>query len=145
MKIYEAEEAYTFDDVVLVPRFSTIKSRKDPNTKTKIGNIELDIPIMSSPMNTITAFAMAREMSAYGGDSVVHRYMTIDNQCLVAANTIGHSKRPFFAIGATGDFIERAEMLNKVGVTKFCINVANGHSISCVEAIKKLRAMFDDK
>src|SRR3990167_9846263 len=119
MKLNEAIEAYTFDDMVLAPRFSSIKSRKDPSTKTKVGNIELEIPIISSPMNTVTESRMMTAMAFNLCSSVVHRYMSIEEQSSIARDCLV-SDSGFFAIGATGDFIERAQALRNHAVMKFC-------------------------
>ena len=76
MKLSEAKIAHTFDDVLLVPSYSTIRSRKDPDTTTNIGSISLKIPIISAPMNTVTEWQMMSSMHQLGGTSVLHRYIS---------------------------------------------------------------------
>ena len=75
------ETALTFDDVLLVPKRSAIRSRFAVNTHTQFSrHISLAVPIISSNMDTVTEWAMARAMAHLGGIGVIHRFMTIDHQ-----------------------------------------------------------------
>src|SRR5690349_24793878 len=75
------ETALTFDDVLLVPKRSSIRSRHAVNTHTLLSrNIALAIPIVSSNMDTVTESAMAQAMARMGGIGVIHRFMTVDRQ-----------------------------------------------------------------
>ncbi|HEX9091085.1 MAG TPA: IMP dehydrogenase [Anaerolineales bacterium] len=71
----------TFDDVLLVPHRSSIRSRKDVSTDTTlVAGIHLSIPIVSSNMDTVTETRMAIAMAQYGGIGILHRFMTIEQQ-----------------------------------------------------------------
>lgn len=72
----------TFDDVLLEPRYSAgINSRQDIDVSTNLTkNIKIKIPLVSSPMDTVTETDMAILMARMGGAGVVHRYNTIDAQ-----------------------------------------------------------------
>jgi IMP dehydrogenase len=75
------ETALTFDDVLLVPRRSSIGSRHAVSTQTQLSRrLALAIPIVSSNMDTVTESAMAQAMARMGGIGVIHRFMTIDRQ-----------------------------------------------------------------
>lgn len=75
------ETALTFDDVLLVPKRSSIRSRFAVSTRTQFSrNIALAAPIISANMDTVTEWAMARAMARLGGIGVIHRFMTIDRQ-----------------------------------------------------------------
>mmetsp|Transcript_7711 Transcript_7711/g.6965 ORF Transcript_7711/g.6965 Transcript_7711/m.6965 type:complete len:88 (+) Transcript_7711:97-360(+) len=74
--------ALTFDDVLLVPQFSTIQSRNDIDLRTRFSkNVPLNIPISSSPMDTVTEVQMAIEMARNGGIGILHRFNSIEEQC----------------------------------------------------------------
>jgi IMP dehydrogenase len=71
----------TFDDVLLVPQKSSIRSRSDVDTSSLlVPGIKLQLPIISSNMDTVTESAMAIAMAQTGGIGIIHRFMTIDDQ-----------------------------------------------------------------
>jgi IMP dehydrogenase len=73
--------ALTFDDVLLVPKRSSLRSRREANTSTYFTRkIRLNIPLVSSPMDTVTEDKMAITIARMGGIGVVHRYIPIDKQ-----------------------------------------------------------------
>lgn len=75
-------EALSFDDVLLLPNHSEeLPSEVDIRT-TLVGNIQLRIPIISSPMDTVTESRMAIALAREGGVGVIHRNMPIDKQAL---------------------------------------------------------------
>ena len=77
----EIREGLTFDDVLLVPRRSSIVTRSQTNLQTKLSkNISLNIPIISANMDTVTESAMAVAMAREGGIGIIHRFLTISEQ-----------------------------------------------------------------
>lgn len=71
----------TFDDVVLVPKLSDVKSRKDADTRTRFSRrIQLAIPVVSANMDTVTESAMAIALARLGGIGVIHRFLTVDEE-----------------------------------------------------------------
>ena len=56
----------SFDDVLLVPHYSDVESRKALSTVNNLGNIKLGLPIISSPMDTVTELKMAYAMHTNG-------------------------------------------------------------------------------
>jgi len=71
----------TFDDVLLIPRRSSLLSRQDTDTSTRLTpGIRLNIPIISANMDTVTETQMAIAMARAGGIGILHRFMTIEQQ-----------------------------------------------------------------
>ena len=75
------ETALAYDDVLLVPQYSNVDSRRNLSTKTRLTNqIILQIPIVSANMDVVTEWEMAIEMARQGGIGFIHRFMTIADQ-----------------------------------------------------------------
>ena len=71
----------TYDDVNIVPKFSEVLSRENVDLSTRFTkNTTLSIPIVSSPMDTVTELNMAKEMLDMGGVGVIHRFQSIEKQ-----------------------------------------------------------------
>ena len=71
----------TFDDVLLVPCRSSIRSRQDVDTFTRLTpDLRLQVPIVSANMDTVTEAAMAIAMARAGGIGIIHRFMSIEQQ-----------------------------------------------------------------
>jgi len=77
----EFKEGLTFDDVLLVPKYSDITSRSQTDLGTKLSrNISINIPFVSANMDTVTESSMAVAMARAGGIGIVHRFLTIKEQ-----------------------------------------------------------------
>lgn len=80
MKILSTEEAYSFDDVLLIPNYSDIVP-KDVDTKTHLTrNVSLNIPVVSAAMDTVTEALTSISMARAGGLGFIHRNMSIVSQ-----------------------------------------------------------------
>lgn len=152
----QALPAYTFDDLMLIPRHSEIRSRRDPSLFSTAGRTTLKIPIFASPMNTVTEAKMIRTMASLGGAGVLHRYMSIEKQLAAVKELrdwgtidgLGFDADAEMAlwvsVGANGDARERIIALSAAGVNRFCVDVANGHSVHCIDAVKMIRSLVSD-
>lgn len=77
----EFKEGLTFDDVLLVPKYSDITSRSQTDLSTKLSrNISINIPFVSANMDTVTESSMAVAMARVGGIGIIHRFLTIKEQ-----------------------------------------------------------------
>jgi IMP dehydrogenase len=135
------QTALTFDDVLLVPKFSSIVSRSEVDLSLNLGpSIQLSLPVISSPMDTVTEAEMATAISKAGGLGIIHRYNSIEQQVkLVTKAKEDGVKFVGAAVGSTGDFYERASELVKWGVDVVCVDVAHGHHQNVKDAIEKIK------
>lgn len=82
--------SYCFDDVLLRPKYSTVGSRSEIKLDSEIGtahrSLKLNIPLISSPMDTVTDEKMAIKLALAGGLGIIHRYMTQEDQVAQVAN-----------------------------------------------------------
>lgn len=133
----------SYDDVLLVPRYSDIRSRTEVSLEADLGNgLSLSSPILSSPMDTVSEGPMAAALGRFGGAAIVHRYNTIQEQCNIveySIETAGPGINIGAAVGISDDFLLRSKMLVGSGATFICIDVAHGHHILMKEALTQLR------
>jgi IMP dehydrogenase len=140
------KEAVTYDDMLLVPQYSDIKSRSEVNIGSTLKGVEYQLPIMSSPMDTVSEGEMLVAMNKAGGLGVLHRYNTIDEQLRLANEAFARGVSDFaVAVGVTGDYLERAQALVDTGVKTLCLDVAHGHHILMKDALTTLRKKFGNK
>ena len=137
------KEAVTYDDMLLVPQYSDIKSRSEVSIGSTLKGVEYQLPIMSSPMDTVSESEMLVAMDKAGGLGVLHRYNTIDEQLRLANEAFARGVSDFaVAVGVTGDYLERAQSLVDTGVKTFCLDVAHGHHTLMKDALTTLRKKF---
>jgi len=124
MKI-QFQEALGYDDITLLPNFSDISSRKEVSTITKISkNKYIDIPIVLSPMDTVSSVKSCIKINQIGGAGVLHRFMSPEEQAQKAKQIKDQSN---FCINAIGlkDSLERIETIAKY-TDIFFLDTANG-------------------
>ncbi len=121
-------KGYSFDDVLIVPKYNKVISRKDVDFKTKVTrNHGLDIPLIAANMDTVCESEMAIAIGKLGGLGVIHRFITIEKQAKDVEKIKKHNLIAAAAIGIK-DFKERAKALAKSGVNILVIDIAHGHS-----------------
>jgi len=132
----------SYDDVVLLPQYSDIRSRSEINLTTKLTDkIELKVPVISSPMSTITETNMANAMNRLGGLGIIHRYNTPDYQAKLLS-FVNNLDLKAAAIGVTGDYQERLKLLVDNGLQIVCLDVAHGDHILMVECIQWVKENY---
>ena len=150
----------TYDDVNIVPKYSELESREYIKLNTRFTkNTEIKIPIVSSPMDTVTEDIMAIQMMELGGVGIIHRFNTIEHQVKMVSNvfkslhdiSIEEAKKygltwtPICAaVGVTEDYLERARELVWNGCNVILIDVAHGHHKLVGEAIGEIKRDISD-
>lgn len=134
----------TFDDVLILPQFSTIKSRKDVNISTTLGSLKLALPIISSNMDTITESNMAIAMAKSGGIGMIHRFSDIPVSIEYFKQTAEQDCNCIMSVGM-GEFeLDRAKSLYVNGSRMLCIDVAHGAQIQVAEQYKRIKDSCPD-
>ena len=140
------KEALTYDDVLLVPQYSDIKSRNEVYLTSPLDeSLVFKLPIISSPMDTVTESEMAFTMDRLGGVGIIHRYNSIEEQAGLVAEVINAGAQNVgAAIGVSGDYFERAQTLVENGVSVLCVDVAHGHHILMRDVLGILKKSFGE-
>lgn len=135
------KKVYSFDDVLLVPKYSDIISRKEIDISRQLSrDYLLNLPIISSPMSTITEDTMANKIGDCGGLGIIHRYNSIEEQCEIVRRIHGDKKSA--AIGISGDYKERCDALVEAGTNIVCIDVAHGDHIGVLNTINYIKEKY---
>ena len=142
------KEALCFDDILLVPQHSSVKSRHDVRLTMSIGygkrEIDLFTPIIASPMDTVCDVEMCKAMSDRGGLGILHRYMSYQDQLTKSQDLIEEKYNFGVAIASNNGFLTQAESLYSMGVRIFLVDTANGHSDYAIDAVKQLSSSFPE-
>jgi len=160
-----ASLALTYDDIQLVPGFSSILSRQNISLATRLSrNHNLLIPLVASPMDTVCEEDMAFKMFCLGGVGCIHRFMSIEEQCkqvkFIRSKIYGEGfGGPFenwgedygpgkkeipimAAIGVGEEGIRRADNLIEAGVNILLIDVAHGHHQNVIDMVKYCKEKY---
>ena len=133
------KEALTFDDVLLVPRYSSVLPSE---TKLEIlleKNIQLKVPFMSSAMDTVTESKMAIAMAREGAVGVIHRNLKIREQVKEVIKVKKNKLIVGAAIGTGEEDFLRAKHLIDSGVDLIVIDTAHGHSSKVISTLNKIK------
>jgi IMP dehydrogenase len=136
-------EAFTFDDVLLIPAYNHYESRQhvDTSMTDRSGRLTVKLPVMTANMDTITESAMANWIAGKGGIGVLHRAMSIERNIAEFKRCTG---TVFVSVGTSEDELQRAEALRDAGATHFVVDVAHGHAKYVGKTLKKLRALLPE-
>jgi IMP dehydrogenase len=152
----------TYDDILLVPQYSEIKSRSTINLFTLVSRrYGLIRPYVASCMDTVCEYPMAIKMAELGGVGCIHRFMSVEEQCDQVSKVRSYINEKFLyeewgvmyddwhaeikdipvmaAVGVNSEDVDRAVKLVHSGANIILIDVAHGHHDNVRQMIKKLR------
>ena len=152
--------ALTFDDVLLVPRASEVLPAQ-VDIGTRLGSVTLNIPLLSSAMDTVTEGRLAIAMASHGGLGIVHKNLSLARQAEevrkvkeapVPEATARHAGAAAVdaqgrlvvgaAIGVGGDRDARLAALVEAGVDLVVIDTAHGHSKGVLDAATAVKQAY---
>jgi IMP dehydrogenase len=130
--------ALTFEDVLLVPRRSSIRSRRHVSTRSRFTRgVELAIPIVSANMDTVTTAPMAIAMAELGGLGVLHRFLPVDAQVEEARRVkryLGQVIEQPYTVGPAQTVAEAAAEARRLGVTGLVVVDAERRPVGILTA-----------
>lgn len=141
---YLSDKWLTFNDVLLMPKYSILESRNDSkiDLSTTLGeHLKLQIPIISANMDTITGFDMYCEMQNLGGLGILHRFHGSDENYMKEINRVSPYPIIAFSIGLDDKWIGFSEKIIQQYPDKnivICIDVAHGHMQKTAEMSAKI-------
>jgi len=133
--------AITFDDVLLIPSYNHHESRRivDIGITDRLNKLTLELPVISSNMDTITESKMANFMHSKGGIGALHRFLSIEDNI----KEFKACQAPVFvSVGCSTAELERAEALRDAGADFFCVDVAHAHAKYVGKMLKNLRGLL---
>ena len=146
----------SFDDVLLVPKHNTVRSRKEVDLGVNFLGMRLTLPVLSANMPSITGDRLAAKMAQAGGLGIIHRMCSVEEQAdmvrraidpydfvddpgtkILLPNNVGA------AIGIGDDWLLRATACVDAGASVICLDVAHGDQRRVVEVAREFLKEFD--
>ena len=132
------KEALTFDDVLLMPRYSSVLP-SETNLNIDLGNLKLKIPFLSSAMDTVTESKMAIAISQKGGLGIIHRNLSINEQCKEIKKVKNKNLIVGAAVGTSNVDLLRTKSIIDAGVDLIVVDTAHGHSEKVIKILRKIK------
>jgi IMP dehydrogenase len=138
------ENGYTFDDVLLVPKYSSVGSRRDVSLEISLPKgFKLHSPIVSANMKSVTGVEMARKIASLGGLGILHRFSDHKNIVDMFIESTRHGTDHFpgligASVGIQNEDVGLADELIKKGCQVICVDVAHGHHARVIRFVKEL-------
>src|SRR5579863_4765440 len=137
-----------FEDVLIEPIFSTVRSRKDVNLSSDFLGLKLALPILNSNMDTIASPELCTALGNYGCLGTLHRFWSIEENVAAFVKSIQAKTNKFIcpavSIGLGELELERAKRLYGVGANIFILDVAHAANIAVVEMYNELVKLYPD-
>lgn len=129
------KEAYTFDDVALIPQFNNISSRTEPSLESWLTkNQKIGMPIIASNMDTVINDSLVDVLLESGSIPIFHRFCSLEKQKQWLKK---YPQKTFISCGINR--IEETKELLDLGALGVCIDVAHGHSLKMFDLIEELK------
>ena len=136
------KEALTFDDVLLLPKYSNILPANTNIFLQLTKKISLKVPFLTSAMDTVTESKMAIAIAKEGGMGIIHRNLNIKKQSDEIKRVKNKKLYVGAAVGTNREDLERAYSLASNGVDLIVIDTAHGHSEKVLKTLSKIKKII---
>ena len=136
------KEALTFDDVLLLPKYSNVLPSNTNIILKLTKKILLKVPFFTSAMDTVTESKMAIAIAKEGGMGIIHRNLNIRNQSDEVKKVKNKRLLVGAAIGTNIEDLDRARSLISNGVDLIVIDTAHGHSMKVLKTLSKVKKII---
>ena len=133
------QEALTFDDVLILPKYSNVLPSSTNISVQLTKKIFLRVPFLTSAMDTVTESNMAIAMATEGGLGIIHRNLDIKKQSNEVKKVKNKKLYVGAAVGTNKEDLDRAKSLVSNGVDLIVIDTAHGHSEKVLNILNKLK------
>lgn len=134
-------QAFTYDDVALVPQFNNIPSRTEPSLESWLTKkLKVNIPILAANMDSVIGPELADLLLSHGSMPIFHRFVPFEEQSKWVKQ---YPEKTFISCGIQK--IEEARKLLDLGALGVCIDVAHGHSDRMFHFIQELKKSHPNK
>ncbi len=148
MKVYSKKElndyhqSLTYDDISLIPvEVSKVRSRTESSTSCKFLDLDLSLPVISSPMETVTGLEMSRELTKLGCLGILNRFDSSLEDMVEHPDFNGEIKAVSIALNSPEGIIEKLAGLNKI----ICIDTANANNNAVLQKTEELKKKYNVK
>lgn len=148
MKVFSKKDlrdyklSLTYDDISLIPtEISEVRSRAEANTKTKFLNINLGVPVISSPMDSVTGIVMAKELSKFGCLGIINRFDSSLKEMINTSTNFDGIKACSIALNSTDEVVSKIAELNMI----VCIDTANASNKAVLDKCESIKSKYDVK
>ena len=136
------KEALTFDDVLILPKYSNVLPAETNISLNLTKTISLKTPFLSSAMDTVTEAKMSIAIANEGGMGIIHRNLNIKNQSNEVKKVKNKKLLVGAAIGTSEEDLDRARSLIFSGVDLIVIDTAHGHSEKVLKTLSKIKKII---
>jgi IMP dehydrogenase len=133
------KESLTFDDILILPKYSSVLPTETVLKSNLSKTLKLEVPFLSSAMDTVTESKMAIAIAKSGGIGVIHRNLNIKKQSKEVVKVKNQKLLVGAAIGTGKEDLTRAKSLLDSGLDLLVIDTAHGHSEKVLKTLYKVK------
>ncbi len=147
MHLDDLRTGLTYDDVLLIPRRSTVRSRSQVSLDTQLSTrVNLTVPVIAANMDTVCESEMAAAMARLGAVGIIHRFLPVENHAkeIRRAIELCDGGPVGAAVGTDHDLLERGRAVVEAGAAAVVLDIAHGHADHALDGVRRLKDAFPD-